>query len=207
MFESRGVALGVVASVFTLVVGYLVGQATSVLPPPLAGVAARDERLTASEARSRSGDFAFRDAQITGLTVRLGGGLAPWSGVTSPHERPSQFYADLQDARVACGLRTHVVGVECSEPPCIALLRQVEGDVPAAIAACASWAEVLPQPRIDVSKVACTSGREEVVLLVSPAAGERAPEVAAAEDARLEARRAAIREGWRCTQSVKDVAH
>ena len=206
MFESRGVALGVVASVFMLVVGYLLGQATAAVPPPLRGVSA-DERLTASEAKTRSGEFAFRDAQIAGLTVRLGGGLVPWDGVRVPHERPSQFYADLRDARLACGLSTNVVGVECSEPPCIGLLRQVKGDVAAELAACTSWTDLLPTPRIYSAKVACPSGREEVIVLVSPAAGDRPPETALVDDARLAVRRDALRAGWRCAQAVGDVAH
>lgn len=206
MFESRGVALGVVASVFMLVVGYLLGQATAALPP-LPRARDGEERLTASEAQTRSGEFAFRDAQIAGLTVRLGGGLVPWDGVMARHERPSQFYTDLRAARIACGLPVNVVGVECSEPPCIGLLRQVKGDAAAALAACASWTEVLPSPRIDVAKVACPSGREEVVVLVSPTAGERTPEAALVQDARLTARREALRAGWRCAQSVKDVAN
>lgn len=206
MFESRGVALGVVASVFMLVVGYLLGQATAAVPPVPRAVQG-DERLTASEAKTRSGEFAFRDAQIAGLTVRLGGGLAPWDSVKARHERPSQFYADLRDARVACGLSANVVGVECSEPPCIGLLRQVRGDVAVELAACTSWTDLLPAPRIYPAKVACPSGREEVVVLVSPAAGDRTPEAALAEDARLAVRRDALVAGWRCAQSVGDVAH
>ncbi len=198
--------MGVVAAVFALVVGYLLGQATASLPPPVVAPA-RADRMTAEAAEVRSADLAFRDAQIGGLTVRLGGGLAPWKGVLAAHERPSRFYEDLVAARTACPLRANVVGVECSEPPCIALLRQVEGDVAAAIADCPSWAAVLPSPRVESSKIACPSGREEVVLFVSPAAGERTPEVAAVEDARLALRRAALKDGWRCTQSMMDVAN
>ena len=206
MFESRGVALGVVASVFMLVVGYLLGQATASLPE-LKGPVEDDGRLTASEAKARGAEVAFRDAQINGLTARLGGGLAPWDGVKARHERPAEFYADLREARVACSVHANVVGVDCSEPPCIGLLRQVKGDVPAELAACASWTDVLPSPRIEAASVACPSGRQESVVLVVPAAGPRTPEVAATEDARLATRFASIRAGWRCAQTVGDMAH
>lgn len=202
MFESRTVAVAVAAAVIALVVGFVLGRAVSRVPeaaaPPASPVV---ERPTAEEARGRAAEAVFKEAQIAGLTLRLGGGLTPFPKDLPVRQQPMAFYQTLRDARTACKIRMNLVGVECSEPPCIGLIRVVEGDVAAKVTGCPEWTAAFPgEPRVASVDVACPGDRVEGVVMVSPPAREAAD----AENARLQVRRDAVLAGWRCQHAAGD---
>lgn len=202
LIESRDIAIASALGVFALLIGFFVGRHTDDAPPeaPIAAPAAPvvDERPTASEAKDRADAVAVAEAQLAGLTVRLGPDRVVWGSDVATEQRPPRFYNHLRAMRKGCDLRFNLVGIECAEPPCIGLLRQVDGDLAAAIPSCAEWTSAYPgAPSLDAAPITCPDGSSETVVLVSPPLPPDAE-----RDARLIARRAAIRSGWTCAPTI-----
>jgi hypothetical protein len=96
--------------------------ASTPAPPPAAGDDALQERMRQLELENRilQGLLEAQDAELRGTPV-------PWPDDLPEALTPAGFEQRIRDAVAECAPEIEVLGVECSEPPCLALL-DTDGD-------------------------------------------------------------------------------
>jgi len=90
-----------------------------------------------------------------------------WNG-----QRPDEWNATMQKVFERCDLPADIVVTDCSEPPCVAALRALEGDEQAlveAIEGCAPFQQAFPDPEEPLVPfgVPCADGRWDRMILFS----------------------------------------
>jgi hypothetical protein len=151
------------------------------------------------------------EAEVSELQRRLesAGVRPPAAPVAWPEGRPDKFTeaglrASMQTALESCDVPAELVGLECAEPPCIAMLRTTsDGWHDALVNSCPAWNDTYGTTvSMDDGKVDCGGGESESVALLSPYDHEWREELD--KDAsgnvgqRLQERWTAIRGDWDC---------
>lgn len=85
------------------------------VPPPDEG---EDEKIRALEAQN-----ALLQRMLEDLETELRGTPIPWTDDIPEALRPEAFERNVRAAIEACAPELEIVGFECSEPPCLAMLR------------------------------------------------------------------------------------
>ncbi|MBA2319937.1 MAG: hypothetical protein H0V89_02170 [Deltaproteobacteria bacterium] len=116
---------------------------------------------------------------------------------------------DLRRLAEECGVSDWVVGVDCTEPPCLlSLVTEVtdEGPVPSNITSCAAWRERFGDANSgSAENVLCSDGIERSVALVGPYVKDLTlsdPDDPWAGTRRLRARNEAAKDQAHCTAPV-----
>ncbi len=133
-------------------------------PVPTSHAAEEDvvAALTA-EVELLRGIIAANDEQQNGVPVA-------WTDNREPKFTEAGFSAALTAAIEDCKPPVALVGMDCSEPPCIALLRPEAGDWhDALVNGCPGWRDAYGTTvSQSTGKVDCGDGREEQIALLSP---------------------------------------
>jgi len=134
-----------------------------------------------------------------GYQGQLFGIPQPWPADTPAHLAPQGFQDLLARSMDACKVPAELVGFDCEEVPCIAMLRPGErGWIWSLIRDCPEWAERFRRVPLRTDFWAdCGPGETEHVVLLSPFWADF-PGDRENLDKRLGARFSQIRDRWRC---------
>ena len=151
------------------------------------------------------------EAEVDQLQARLdaSGVRPPAQPVAWPDGRPEKFTEAglrglLEQGLQDCDVPAELVGFECGEPPCVALLRTSDdGWHDALVNNCATWTEAYGTTvSMDTGRADCGGGDEEAYALLSPYDHEWREELDKEESGnlgdRLQERWAAIKADWEC---------
>ncbi|MBN2494967.1 MAG: hypothetical protein JXR96_10285 [Deltaproteobacteria bacterium] len=142
-------------------------------------------------------ELAMTRAVARGYEGQLHGTPQAWPEKTELAFRPEGFQENLGRAMDACEVPAELLGFDCEEPPCIAMLRPAARDwIWHLIQDCPDW--TTPYRRVPLQATfadPCRPG--ETIVLLSPFwpayPGDREQMIK-----RLQARQQAIREAWTC---------
>ncbi|MFZ5479352.1 MAG: hypothetical protein ACOZNI_21490 [Myxococcota bacterium] len=130
-------------------------------------------------------------------------GLAPAWPTDTPKSHREEFEGNLRKALADCEVDVDLVGVDCSEPPCMAIFRNAGDDFwNDLINTCPGWVDRYGSSvSTNSGTVDCGDGRTEAVWRIGPG-GWRAPEPEGAPDRnvmlRMQARWDDMEAGWTC---------
>jgi hypothetical protein len=180
------------------------------------------EAAAASEATKDAQDAALltRSAELQGeidtidelrrtFEEQLFGPALAWPRQV-PHELSEAGFRDqVEIALGGCDPDVDLIGFDCSEPPCLALLRIRSEDWRAQlVTGCAPWSRSFGTQTSGISfSVACADGSEERAEMIGAALqkvlGEAADEQAEAMSRRLQARMLGPQLAWVCAAEEK----
>ncbi len=179
------------------------GEPSETLPACPSMLDLRDLRAELAGARKRIEELESRLA-LAGVLERgyqgqLFGTPQPWPADTPAHLAPQGFQDLLARSMDACEVPAELVGFDCEEAPCIAMLRPAgRGWIWSLIRDCPEWAERFRRVPLRTDFWAdCGPGETEHVVLLSPFWADF-PGDRENLDKRLGARFSQIRERWRC---------
>lgn len=149
---------------------------------------------------------ALQEYLLEGFEGEVYGELVAWPAATDENESfmPDSFQRNVNAAIEACSPPAELVGVDCSEPPCMALLRTA-GDrwYEALVNSCAAWSDRYGSAvTLATVEVTCGDGRTESVAMLSPyweaIVSPSDPTARENMRKRLRVRRAQVRAEWVC---------
>jgi hypothetical protein len=183
------------------------GQTVRIGPPALADEPDAEAVALASRVRELEAQNELLQELLEGVELELRGAPVPWSDELPDVLRPAAFERTVRDAVASCAPAAAIVGFECSEPPCLALLRGVAGPIQALVADCPAWRDRYGSGAVAAAgRADCLDGGEEryQVLgwsdrLIEPTEGyprEKRENL----DKRMAARLEEIERSWRCAR-------
>jgi hypothetical protein len=145
----------------------------------------------------RPGIPRLKEAMLAGYQARYAAELPKWPAATPREQTGEGFWGKLTPLFDTCAWETlQPVGLDCTEAPCVAILRDTGTDGPDRLDACDGFATAFPDgTEIVAMKAACGDS----LVFVSPT-WTLAPDDAAITSSR-ERREAAITKGWACASA------
>jgi len=115
----------------------------------------------------------FQKMAYKSLEIQAFGEAPGWPEEPLPGHAPEAFERVLQDAIESCEMDIDVVGMECDEPPCLAVVRDGVGSWYSDLTNCPAWADVYgASGTSSTSTVTCPDGREVAFAMVGPGNGD-----------------------------------
>ena len=153
-----------------------------------AGVRARSTPLADASGLSRDPELdrlrqvvELQEAAIRDLSEQLYGTELAWPTDTPPEQTEGGFTDAIDDVLSTCQLAVDRIQVECSEPPCIAVLDGVDFEGkpvatqkqkgnPGSVQSCGPWTQRYgTSSRLSTTTLDCENGVSRRVYMISPA--------------------------------------
>jgi len=149
----------------------------------------------------------FLERIVDDLQIEYLGEAIDWPDEISEAIEPARFEEEIGDILKDCGAEVEVVDVECSEPPCVAIVRS-GGDTAfwQDLPECEAWkSNYGSSVMLHVDGVSCPGGDSEVVGILGPTYDNAlGPAENSEEDAnrskRFDARSTEVMTNWECAE-------
>jgi len=185
--DSRMLWIGMVSLALVLVLGYMLGHWTAPDRPddspeesaagdkrsvrrPAGGTLDPGTSQQEQRVAQLEGELALQKLRKETLEYELYGEPIPWPEETPEKYEPKWFEDNLRRAVEECAPDVEIVGIECSEPPCLVLLREGErGWRDRLINECPGWVDHYGSSvSSSMGSLECAGGGEERYNIIGP---------------------------------------